>query len=883
MDERESGDLVLGPGEYIHMQDTSKGSVKTHAGPCLVSASGQQRPVIYIEGRFRPVSRLEDAVRLSPVANEGDYMVVHNPAANGKKPELSNSELPPELIMGRKVNIPGPMTFPLWAEQTAEVIPGHHLRYNQYLLVRVYNEDEAKTNWKEAVVKLVTPSDGDDDDTEVVSTSPTEHVPEDLSVGKLLIIRGDQVSFYIPPTGISVVQDDEGNYVRDALTLERLEYCVLVDEDGNKRYEIGPQVVFPAPTEHFRDKEDDDGNVHIKFRAYELDEMQGIHAKVVASYKDGDREREVGSEVFITGKDTPIFYPREELSVIEQDNGQIVHTAVAIPKGEARYVMERATGEIRTLHGPQMFLPDPRKEELVRRILSEKQVQCWYPGNTEASNYNRMLREMAAETATTQGAISEDDIQRVANEMVNYAADLDGTKSVRGHSGSQAMFRNAVYSLASTSQSVPTMDAMERSLPAEEQTAAEYVARPTLQEPRVITLQTKYQGVPAIDIWTGYAVKVVSKTGNRRVEVGPKTILPDYDESLEVMELSTGKPKTTDRLLKTAYLRVTNNKISDMVEVETRDHVRIKLKLSHRVSFEGDPEKWFDVENYVKFLCDHVRSVLKGAVKRVTVENFYESAVDFVRDTVLGVSEDGKGRPGMAFEENGMHILDIEVLTIEIVDKAVAQLIAEAQHHVVAGNINLDKERRELVLIQERERVAREKRAAEHETKAHDLKIESKEIEEQLQVEIQRIKGKLQEHEEQKTAIQAREALTDVEHQAQLDRQRAADERRLTTRKMEIDLDRQSLEAEAESVVKRFAALQPRFTEALLALRDSETIKVVSEAWSMNRVIGGPSLADALSKVFANTPLSGIANRLGGSNGDATVSPKPPTRPHRSA
>lgn len=878
MEERDSGDLVLGPGEYIHMQDTSKGSVKTHAGPCLVSASGQQRPVVYIEGRFRPVSRLEDAVRLSPVAKEGDYIVVHNPAANGKKPELSNAELPPELIMGRKVNIPGPMTFPLWAEQTAEVIPGHHLRYNQYLLVRVYNEEEAKTNWKEAVVKLVTPSDGDDDDAEVVSASPTEQVPEDLSVGKLLIIRGDQVSFYIPPTGISVVQDDEGNYVRDALTLERLEYCVLVDEDGNKRYEIGPQVVFPAPTEHFRDKEDDEGNVHIKFRAYELDETQGIHAKVVASYKDGDREREVGSEVFITGKDTPIFYPREELSVIEQDNGQIVHTAVAIPKGEARYVMERATGVIRTLHGPQMFLPDPRKEELVRRILSEKQVQCWYPGNAEASSYNRMLRKMAAETATTQGAISEDDIARVADVMANYGGGFDDGTS-RSLTAKGGMLRNAVYSLTSTSQAVPGMDGMDRSLRAEEQTAAEHVVRPTLAEPRVLTLQTKYQGVPAIDIWTGYAVKVVSKTGERRVEVGPKTILPDYDESLEVMELSMGKPKTTDKLLKTAYLRVANNKISDMVEVETKDHVRIKLKLSHRVSFEDDPEKWFDVENYVKFLCDHVRSVLKGAVKRVTVENFYESAVDFVRDTVLGTSEEGKGRLGMAFEENGMRIVDIEVLTIEIVDQAVAKLLAEAQHHVVAGNIMLDKERRELVLTQERERVAREKRAAEHETKTHDLKIESKEIEEQLQVEIQRIQGKLQQHQEQKTAIQAREALTDVEHQAKVDRQRTTDEQRLTTRKMEIDLDRQSLEAEAESVVKRFAALSPRFTEALLALRDSETIKTVAEAWSMNRVVGGASLSDALAKVFVNTPLSGIANRLAGNNGDTTITPTPPARP----
>ena len=39
---------------------------------------------------------------------------------------------------------------------------------------------------------------------------------------------------------------------------------------------------------------------------------------------------------------------------------------------------------------------------------------------------------------------------------------------------------------------------------------------------------------------------------------------------LEVMELSTGKPKNTDALMKTVYLRTKNNKVSDIVAVETK-------------------------------------------------------------------------------------------------------------------------------------------------------------------------------------------------------------------------------------------------------------------------------------------------------------------------
>ena len=41
-----------------------------------------------------------------------------------------------------------------------------------------------------------------------------------------------------------------------------------------------------------------------------------------------------------------------------------------------------------------------------------------------------------------------------------------------------------------------------------------------------------------------------------------------YDETLALLELSTGKPKTTDQLLGTVYLRVDNNLVSDIVRAE---------------------------------------------------------------------------------------------------------------------------------------------------------------------------------------------------------------------------------------------------------------------------------------------------------------------------
>ena len=75
-----------------------------------------------------------------------------------------------------------------------------------------------------------------------------------------------------------------------------------------------------------------------------------------------------------------IYYPRPEHAIINYDE-KILHHAIAIPKGEGRYVMNRLTGEITTVKGPAMFLPDPRTQVIVKRKLSDRQCNLWFPGN----------------------------------------------------------------------------------------------------------------------------------------------------------------------------------------------------------------------------------------------------------------------------------------------------------------------------------------------------------------------------------------------------------------------------------------------------------------------------------------------------------------------
>jgi len=93
----------------------------------------------------------------------------------------------------------------------------------------------------------------------------------------------------------------------------------------------------------------------------------------------------------------------------------------------------------------------------------------------------------------------------------------------------------------------------------------------------------------------------------------------------------------------------------------------ISVDLKYLVRFNGDESKWFDVDNYVQYMCDHMRSLIGNQVRQINIQEFYSSAVEQLRDMVLGHNE-GKGRPNKTFEENSMEIYDLEVISIDFMD-----------------------------------------------------------------------------------------------------------------------------------------------------------------------------------------------------------------------
>src|SRR6266852_3247639 len=93
-----------------------------------------------------------------------------------------------------------------------------------------------------------------------------------------------------------------------------------------------------------------------------------------------------------------------------------------------------------------MFLPDPRKEVIVRRILSDAEVSLLYPSNDEALRHNQMLRQSsqvnASDVPMTSMSLAEDvdTTYRDAQLSARLRGSV-GTEAYRGTSPSAGMTR----------------------------------------------------------------------------------------------------------------------------------------------------------------------------------------------------------------------------------------------------------------------------------------------------------------------------------------------------------------------------------------------------------------------------------------------------------
>lgn len=784
-------ELVLSPNEYAYVLDTTKGHINCYVGPNKTSLAQTDQPVIFnaLTKRFDPANELASAVQLFATAPANWYMVLKNPGKDGMHPKPGVASGLVDLQVGKKVIIPGPVSFALWPGQMVKVVEGHRLQMNQYLMIRVYDAGDAN---KERAAVLGVDVVGDD-----VS----------FEIGEKRVIRGTDVSFYMPPNGVEVLPDDDGRYVRDAVTLQRLEYCVLVGDDGKKRYVRGEAVVFPEPSQGFVDER---GR---KKRAIELSEITGLHVKVIAPYLDEEGAAHAeGEELFLTGKNK-IYFPRDEHAVIKSELTE-VHHAIAIPAGEGRYVLNRLTGEIALKRGPLMFLADPRREVITRRVLPDRDCALLYPGNDEALAVNRALRRAPVSAPPLAAPRKEPPVPPPLP--------------------------------------APSVAAREPAGPANVNTFARgFVA------PRTITLDTKYDGAVSVGVWSGYAAQIVDKGGARRVVRGPQTALLEWGETLEALTLSTGTPKSAEHLLHTAFLQIAGNQVSDRVDVVSSDLVEAAVTLKYRVSFEGAEERWFSVDNYVKLMCDHASSLIKAAARQIPVRRLRAEIAEIVRDNVLGKKGEGP-RPGLAFPENGMRVTDVEVHELEVTDDQVSELLAGAQLHAIQSAIEVAEKESALADRRRLEEIDRQLAQAEHQTKLLRAQLDE-EREARLFV--------LQEHRQEQHArlleLKRTSEIADAAREGEVRVQRLLIQAReaeaaVLERQRQQELELARLREQTEAAVRQAGAFSPELVAALTRLGDAQLLSALSANFGELAAVEGRGLLETARKFLDFMPQTAI-------------------------
>jgi len=737
-------------GQFVWSISKKDGKLKIIVGPDPLEATDDDIFVIPDKEnpkKLVPVSHPNEAVQDFVTLKIGEYAVVHSPSEsstpdypNGNYSSAKNDMKP--LKHGQKRVITSGH-FLIWPGQSVEIRKLHQLSSSQYLMVVVENADiDPNAPYYDVTMKcagikkaVVDETVGSEDNADKIRMTevkggedtgedqlseenkpkvddkkkvvPTESVVPKLRVGQRIIIPGSITPTYIPPTGIEVVVEN--------IQVATEETDTFSPRDVIKR-KIYSGILKIEELKDILKKED--------FSDSDISEA------VDSSYRGYCRNSEKEVALFEAIKGELSSGDQSLLANILQRTAPTANGATAVREavvlGPTEFcVLFDEDGKPKNHKGPGRVFPGPYD-----RFRTDGSRNRIYDAYHLRGDRGLLLRVVAE-------SISNDELQKQL--PVGSGDQLDKENYVKG----DEIFIGGFDAYLVPSNSIEVINPETR-LPnigndhegiyvqaiGVDQKSGVYVAdvstgnvklekgeKKLLLDPRrekhikrripgrlwnLIIGQGephKKTGQQIVDspwalsvvIPNNEAVMITSKDG-RRVVVGPCMELLEYEEWLEVLTFSKGRPKTEDNFLETCYLRVKGNRITDQFIIETSDFVQILIDVSYGVEFVGetqdDKSKWFNYKNYVWLLCNNLRSRLKLAARRETLDDIYSEIPEFVRGTILGhKSEEGKHRPGLKFDENNMLVNEVEVLSIIIPDTEIEQAMNKANRKFVTIQI----------------------------------------------------------------------------------------------------------------------------------------------------------------------------------------------------
>jgi major vault protein len=379
----------------------------------------------------------------------------------------------------------------------------------------------------------------------------------------------------------------------------------------------------------------------------------------------------------------------------------------------------------------------------------------------------------------------------------------------------------------------------------------------------------KRTGVPVTTPWAlsitvphNMAVLATSADGQRVIQ-GPCVTLLGYEETLTSVLLSTGTPKSDAEPLRTCFLRVGGNRVTDVITVETLDFVTISIRVSLSVTFLPEQkDRWFFHENYIQVLVEHLRSIVRGRCRTLPLSALWPQIPAVVRDTILGERAASGGRPGRAFPENGMIVTEVEVLSADIVDPQIASLMArvqaefvtlqigdrQAQETLASARLRADAERQRLELSENARRLHHQAslaQARDNESLAH----------EQQRLADQREAGALEARIARGASARAAERAELMQGaEAQAAAKRLTDAADLEAQTKQRELEVTVIRAQSAATVAERQAVQAGLIEALTALGDKALLAEVASNMNLVSLFKGKDVGTILAEVLGGTP-----------------------------
>lgn len=913
--------------EFLWVQDDDKGEVILHVGPTMVSPTAADR-VVVDDGKGGFVESPDNRPQRMIEVADNQYAVLHNPLLkpegdypNGPFRPNRNESRP--LKNGTRAMIPGPCSFYLRPGQRVEVRDAHELASNQYLVVKVYGEVSRNAPFYEITARSsrITSATVEEDAT----GQDIDLDKSRLTRGQVIVIRGLDTQLYIPPTGVDVVPDlsmnDEGRKITAEAARRILQQLPLPPRTSD-------EVPVPASAEEAQLME----QVQLAESAEEVPRKSRPRRRQGA-VEQAARRRQLAQQA-TQPPAPPAPTPRrqalssDEVSALlsspihrralerEVRKGRLIREAVVLGEKEYCIILD-ADGKQQIKVGPARVFPGPYDTFLTEG--SNNRIYSAYELLPQRGLWLRFIRQISRERLTTKlprGVNLDQEVYYPGDEMI-----LTGVNSFffpfneieilhpltgQPHSGNDHsdVFIEAIGIDQKSGIYVRDLETGEARLVRGKQS---YLVDPRKEvhitrtvpseswnlwiaanEPHKMTSRSiETPWALSITVPPNTAVMAASADGHRVIE-GPCVELLAYEETLVPLTLSTGRPKTDKKTLRTCYLRTAGNRVRDIVQVQTADFVEVQITVSYQVVFDpAHKDRWFSHDNYVGVMCDHLRSLVRSRIRQINLTELWPAIPSVIRDTILGARTE-TGRKGRLFEENGMRVQEVEVLESTILDREIADLLESVQRERVSllisdrqadeklksEKLRHEIERQKLEMVQE----ARSRRAEldtlvaglEHERGMLALANKERSAAEALRLSTERLAAEQDAYlARERRALEAKlQAMADeATAQATTDRARNAitEAHQAALAKLRLE----ELAAQSAATVAERQAVQPALVEALTGLGDKMLLEEVARnmnlislfkgedaATILHNVVGGSKLGRTLAELLPEPPSS---------------------------